>query len=101
MTLKELAKECNFHPNTIRKWLIKKTSSSINAEFIIDEGVLNKAKKHFLKEVVIDDKNNHNYNEILVAQLTQKDIQIVKQQEQINQLQKLLENQPILTLQAN
>lgn len=101
MTVKELAKICNVHYNTMRKWLsdnkVKKTNNTRNAQFLLTDDVISKAKKHFLKTDEIKDEKIDN---ILIQQLTQKDIQIVKQQEQIDHLQKLLENQQVLTLKA-
>lgn len=104
MTVKELAKICNVHYNTMRKWLtdnkVKKTNNTRNAQFLLTEDVISKAKKHFLKNVETKDENQDKIDNILIQQLTQKDIQIVKQQKQIDHLQKLLENQQVLTLKA-
>ena len=101
MTVKELAEICNVHYNTMRKWLsdskVKKTNTTRNAQFLLTDDVIRKAKKHFLKT---DEIKTEKIDNILIQQLTQKDIQIVKQQEQIDHLQKLLENQQILTLKA-
>ncbi len=100
MTVKELAKICNVHYNTMRKWLInnniKKTSKIKNAQFVLTDEVVNRAKEYFN---ITDEKVKKN-DDILVEQLQQKDIQIVKQQELIEHLQQLLENQQILTLKA-
>lgn len=104
MTIKELAILCNVHYNTMRKWLtdnnIKKASNTRNSQFILTEEVINKAKSHFLKDDEISSKVSDQFNDLLIQQLTQKDIQIDKQQEQIENLQKLLENQQVLTLKA-
>lgn len=56
--------------------------------------------KHFLNEDLEPEQKEEKIDNILIQQLTQKDRQIVKQQEQIEHLQKLLENQQILTLKA-
>lgn len=104
MTIKELANLCNVHYNTMRKWLtdnnIKKASDTRNSQFLLTEEVINKAKSHFLKDDEILSKVSDQFNDLLIQQLTQKDIQIDKQQEQIENLQKLLENQQVLTLKA-
>lgn len=104
MTVKELAVICDVHYNTMRKWLsdnnIKKTNNTRNSRFLITEDVIKSAKQHFLKEDKIKQEETKTVDQILIQQITQKDIQIVKQQDQINHLQKLLENQQILTLKA-
>jgi len=112
MTVKELAKECDVHYNTMRKWLIdnevKKTNNTKNAQFLLTKTVIKNAKNHFIKGNKETSEKDHedntenykNIDDFLVQQVSQKDKQIVKQQEQILHLQKLLENQQILTLQA-
>ena len=104
MTVKELANLCNVHYNTMRKWLsdnkIKKADKAVNSPYLITDDVVKKAKKHFLNEDPKIEEKQEEIDNILIQQLTQKDKQIVKQQEQIEHLQKLLENQQILTLKA-
>ena len=104
MTVKELANLCNVHYNTMRKWLadnkIKKADKAVNSPYLITDDVVKKAKKHFLNEDPKIEEKKEEIDNILIQQLTQKDKQIVKQQEQIEHLQKLLENQQILTLKA-
>lgn len=104
MTVKELANLCNVHYNTMRKWLadnkIKKADKAVNSPYLITDDVVNKAKKHFLNEDLKSEEKEEKIDSILIQQITQKDKQIVKQQEQIEHLQKLLENQQILTLKA-
>ena len=104
MTVKELANLCNVHYNTMRKWLadnkIKKADKAVNSPYLITDDVVKKAKKHFLNEDPKTEEKKEEIDNILIQQLTQKDKQIVKQQEQIEHLQKLLENQQILTLKA-
>ena len=104
MTVKELANLCNVHYNTMRKWLsdnkIKKADKAVNSPYLITDDVVKKAKKHFLNEYPKIEEKQEEIDNILIQQLTQKDKQIVKQQEQIEHLQKLLENQQILTLKA-
>lgn len=104
MTVKELANLCNVHYNTMRKWLsdnkIKKADKAVNSPYLITDDVVKKAKKHFLNEYSKIEEKQEEIDNILIQQLTQKDKQIVKQQEQIEHLQKLLENQQILTLKA-
>ncbi len=104
MTVKELADLCNVHYNTMRKWLsdnkIKKVDKAVNSPYLITDDVVKKAKKHFLNEDPKTEEKQEEIDNILIQQLTQKDKQIVKQQEQIEHLQKLLENQQILTLKA-
>lgn len=104
MTVKELANLCNVHYNTMRKWLsdnkIKKADKAVNSPYFITDDVVKKAKKHFLNEDPKIEEKQEEIDNILIQQLTQKDKQIVKQQEQIEHLQKLLENQQILTLKA-
>jgi len=56
--------------------------------------------EYFLNEDLKSEEKEEKIDSILIQQLTQKDKQIVKQQEQIEHLQKLLENQQILTLKA-
>lgn len=76
MTVKELAKICNVHYNTMRKWLtdnkVKKTNNTRNAQFLLTEDVISKAKKHFLKNVETKDENQDKIDNILIQQLTQK-----------------------------
>ncbi len=100
MTVRELAKVCDVHYNTMRKWLVdnkvNKTNQTRNAQFLLTDEVINRAKKHFN---IVDEKKE-NINNVLVEQLKQKDIQIIKQQEIIENLNKLLENQQVLTLKA-
>ena len=104
MTVKELANLCNVHYNTMRKWLsdnkIKKADKAVNSPYLITDDVVKKAKKHFLNEYPKIEEKQEEIDNIIIQQLTQKDKQIVKQQEQIEHLQKLLENQQILTLKA-
>ena len=104
MTVKELADLCNVHYNTMRKWLadnkIKKVDKAVNSPYLITDDVIKKARKHFLVEDPKTEEKKEEIDNILIQQLTQKDKQIVKQQEQIEHLQKLLENQQILTLKA-
>ena len=104
MTVKELANLCNVHYNTMRKWLadnkIKKADKAVNSPYLITDDVVKKAKKHFLNEDPKIEEKKEEIDNILIQQLTQKDKQIVKQQEQIEHLQRLLENQQILTLKA-
>lgn len=104
MTVKELADVCRVHYNTMRKWLadnkIKKADKAVNSPYLITDDVVNKAKKHFLNEDLKSEEKEEKIDSILIQQLTQKDKQIVKQQEQIEHLQRLLENQQILTLKA-
>ncbi len=104
MTVKELADVCRVHYNTMRKWLadnkIKKADKAVNSPYLITDDVVNKAKKHFLNEDLKSEEKEEKIDSILIEQITQKDKQIVKQQEQIEHLQKLLENQQILTLKA-
>ena len=104
MTVKELADLCRVHYNTMRKWLadnkIKKADKAVNSPYLITDDVVNKAKKHFLNEDLKSEEKEEKIDSILIQQITQKDKQIVKQQEQIEHLQKLLENQQILTLKA-
>ena len=104
MTVKELANLCNVHYNTMRKWLsdnkIKKADQAVNSPYLITDDVVKKAKKHFLNEYPKIEEKQEEIDNIIIQQLTQKDKQIVKQQEQIEHLQKLLENQQILTLKA-
>ncbi len=104
MTVKELADLCNVHYNTMRKWLvdnkIKKSDEAVNSPYLITDDVVKKAKKHFLNEDPKSEEKEEKIDNILIQQITQKDKQIVKQQEQIGHLQKLLENQQILTLKA-
>ena len=102
MTVKELADLCKVHYNTMRKWLadnkIKKADKAVNSPYLITDDVVKKAKKHFLNEDPKIEEKKEEIDNILIQQLTQKDKQIVKQQEQIEHLQRLLENQQILTL---
>lgn len=102
MTVKELADLCNVHYNTMRKWLadnkIKKVDKAVNSPYLITDDVIKKARKHFLVEDPKTEEKKEEIDNILIQQLTQKDKQIVKQQEQIEHLQRLLENQQILTL---
>ena len=88
----------------MRKWLadnkIKKADKAVNSPYLITDDVVKKAKKHFLNEDPKIEEKKEEIDNILIQQLTQKDKQIVKQQEQIEHLQKLLENQQILTLKA-
>ena len=104
MTVKELAIICKVHYNTMRKWLsdnkVKKVDNAVNSPYLITDDVVKKAKKHFLTEDPELENKEEKIDNILIQQLTQKDKQIVKQQEQIEHLQKLLENQQILTLKA-
>ena len=107
MTVKELAIICKVHYNTMRKWLsdnkVKKVDNAVNSPYLITDDVVKKAKKHFLTEdPELENKEEkvEKIDNILIQQLTQKDKQIVEQQEQIKHLQKLLENQQILTLKA-
>lgn len=104
MTVKELADLCKVHYNTMRKWLAdnktKKADKAVNSPYLITDDVVKKAKKHFLNEDPKIEKKEEEIDNILIQQLTQKDKQIVKQQEQIEHLQRLLENQQILTLKA-
>ena len=104
MTVKELADLCKVHYNTMRKWLAdnktKKADKAVNSPYLITDDVVKKAKKHFLNEDPKTEKKEEEIDNILIQQLTQKDKQIVKQQEQIEHLQRLLENQQILTLKA-
>ena len=104
MTVKDLADLCNVHYNTMRKWLtdnkIKKADKAVNSPYLITDDVVKRAKKHFLNEDPKIEEKQEEIDNILIQQLTQKDKQIVKQQEQIEHLQKLLENQQILTLKA-
>ena len=104
MTVKELANLCNVHYNTMRKWLsdnkIKKADKAVNSPYLITDDVVKKAKKHFFNEDPKIEEKQEEIDNILIQQLTQKDKQIVKQQEQIEHLQRLLENQQILTLKA-
>ncbi|CAM2918310.1 hypothetical protein [Erysipelothrix tonsillarum] len=104
MTVKELADLCRVHYNTMRKWLadnkIKKADKAVNSPYLITDDVVNKAKKHFLNEDLKSEEKEEKIDSILIQQITQKDKQIVKQQEQIEHLQKLLENQQILTLKS-
>ena len=104
MTVKELANLCSVHYNTMRKWLsdnkIKKADKAVNSPYLITDDVVKKAKKHFFNEDPKIEEKQEEIDNILIQQLTQKDKQIVKQQEQIEHLQKLLENQQILTLKA-
>ena len=107
MTVKELAIICKVHYNTMRKWLsdnkVKKVDKTVNSPYLITDDVVKKAKKHFLTEdPELENKEEkvEKIDNILIQQLTQKDKQIVEQQEQIKHLQKLLENQQILTLKA-
>lgn len=104
MTIKELSNICGVHYNTMRKWLsenkVDKRDSSKNSLFLITDEVVEKAKKNFL----VVDSNVYQtdiMDSILIQQVSQKDKQIVKQQEQIEHLQRLLENQQILTLKAH
>ena len=104
MTVKELAIICKVHYNTMRKWLsdnkVKKVDKTVNSPYLITDDVVKKAKKHFLTEDPELENKEEKIGNILIQQLTQKDKQIVEQQEQIKHLQKLLENQQILTLKA-
>lgn len=104
MTVKELAIICKVHYNTMRKWLsdsnVKKVDNSVNAKYLITEDVVKKAKEHFLNEGIEEEKKDTGIDNILIQQLIQKDKQIVEQQDQIMHLQKILENQQILTLKA-
>ena len=104
MTVKELAIICKVHYNTMRKWLsdnkIKKIDKAVNSPYLITDDVVEKAKKYFLNEAIEVEEKETEIDNILIQQLTQKDKQIVEQQEQIKHLQKLLENQQILTLKA-
>lgn len=114
MTIRELADRCEVHYNTMRKWLIDnkvpKANESRNAPFILSNKVVEKAETHFLKKEKNDEeKKGGNFATLekddnlvshLVKQIDVKDSQIVKQQAQIEHLQKLLENQQILTLKA-
>ena len=104
MTVKELADLCNVHYNTMRKWLadnkIKKVDKAVNSPYLITDDVIKKARKHFLVEDPKTEEKKEEIDNILIQQLAQKDKQIVKQQEQIEHLQRLLENQQILTLKA-
>ncbi|MFW3579391.1 hypothetical protein ACN9KL_13340 [Vagococcus fluvialis] len=104
MTVKELAIICKVHYNTMRKWLsdnkVKKVDKTVNSPYLITDDVVKKAKKHFLTEDPELENKEEKIDNILIQQLTQKDKQIVEQQEQIKHLQKLLENQQILTLKA-
>lgn len=94
MTVRELAIKCNVHYNTMRKWLIdnnvEKTSDAKNAQFIIDEDVIQCAMSKFNLESLEEDVHNNEdsfYKKI-----------INDQREQIESLYKLLENQQILLL---
>lgn len=105
MTIKELSKECNVHYNTMRKWLVDnnvdKTGDSRNSKFDITDNVRKKAVKHFSENLKPDsdiDKENYNNEEFLREQINVKDDLILKQQTQIEHLQKIIENQQILTL---
>lgn len=108
MTVKELSEICGVHYNTMRKWLsdneVKKTSNTRNAKFLLTDEVIRSAKKHFIKNEDKTETKQESKQEtlenVLIQQVTQKDIQLVKQQEQIDHLQRLLENQQILTLKA-
>ncbi|MDE8286132.1 hypothetical protein PT168_08560 [Erysipelothrix rhusiopathiae] len=108
MTVKELSEICGVHYNTMRKWLsdnkVKKTSNTRNAKFLLTDEVISSAKKHFIKNEDKTETKQESKQEtlenVLIQQVTQKDIQLVKQQEQIDHLQRLLENQQILTLKA-
>lgn len=110
MTVRELAKRCNVHYNTMRKWLIDnevpKRTKARNSQFLLTDEVIRKAEASFLvseKEEVKEEKTVEKDIDLvthLVTQLEVKDTQIVKQQEQIDHLQRLLENQQILTLKA-
>ena len=111
MTVRELAERCNVHYNTMRKWLIDnevpKRTKARNSQFLLTDEIIRKAETSFLgsekrkeiKEEKMVEKDN-NLVTHLVTQLEVKDRQIVKQQEQIDHLQRLLENQQILTLKA-
>ena len=104
MTVKELAIICKVHYNTMRKWLsdnkVKKVDKTVNSPYLITDDVVKKAKKHFLTEDPELENKEEKIDNILIQQLKKKDKQIVEQQEQIKHLQKLLENQQILTLKA-
>src|SRR5690625_1185023 len=111
MTIKELADRCQVHYNTMRKWLIDndvpKANESRNSPFILNNEVIKNAEFHFLgedvEEIIKEEKTKEIDSDLvshLVSQRNVKDTQIVKQQEQIDHLQKLLENQQILTLKA-
>lgn len=104
MTVKELAIICKVHYNTMRKWLsdnkVKKVDNSVNARYLITKDVVEKAKEHFLNEDIEVEEKDTRIDDVLIQQLIQKDKQIVEQQEQIKHLQKILENQQILTLKA-
>ncbi|MER2008659.1 MAG: hypothetical protein ABS939_14500 [Psychrobacillus sp.] len=104
MNVKELAIICKVHYNTMRKWLsdnkVKKVDNSVNARYLITEDVVEKAKEHFLNEDIEVEEKDTGIDDVLIQQLIQKDKQIVEQQEQIKHLQKILENQQILTLKA-
>lgn len=104
MTVKELAIICKVHYNTMRKWLsdnkVKKIDKAVNSPYLITDDVVEKAKKYFLNEAIEVEEKETEIDNILIQQLTQKDRQIIEQQEQIKHLQKLLENQQILTLKA-
>ena len=104
MTVKELAIACEVHYNTMRKWLayneVQKEGNAPNSAYLITDDVIKKAKKHFLDIKPEPEHTEEKIDNILIQQLTQKDKQIAKQQEQIEHLQKLLENQQILTLKA-
>ena len=104
MNVKELAIICKVHYNTMRKWLsdnkVKKVDNSVNARYLITKDVVEKAKEHFLNEDIEVEEKDTGIDDVLIQQLIQKDKQIVEQQEQIKHLQKILENQQILTLKA-
>lgn len=104
MNVKELAIICKVHYNTMRKWLsdnkVKKVDNSVNARYLITKDVVEKAKEHFLNEDIEVEEKDTRIDDVLIQQLIQKDKQIVEQQEQIKHLQKILENQQILTLKA-
>lgn len=101
MTVRELAELCGVHYNTVRKWLadekVPKADQSRNAPFVIDDEVIQRALKNFKVEPEDKDQDQsisdmtYSY---LIKQLDSKD-------KQIAHLQKLLEQQQILTLQAN
>lgn len=104
MTVKELAKRCGVHYNTMRKWLldnnVRKSNTTRNAQFLLTDDVIEKAENNFLKNKQKETQNINNIDDILLHQIKQKDLQLLAQQDQIMHLQKLLENQQVLTLQS-
>lgn len=92
-------------------WLIDnevpKRTKARNSKFLLTDEVIRKAEASLLdsekESEVEEEKTVEKDNDLvshLVIQLEVKDTQIVKQQEQIDHLQRLLENQQILTLKA-